>query len=116
MVARFESQHSNPANNKYVHSYTIMIANESDVSVQLISRHWIIKDSNTQIREVKGDGVVGVQPIIVPGKSYQYTSWCPLASEIGKMEGSFLMLDMKTDRTFEVKVPAFILCALPRMN
>ena len=116
VVSRFEDEHSNPQEGKYIHSYTITISNESEETVQLLSRHWIIKDSLLNEREVKGEGVVGKQPTLAPGESHQYSSWCPLGSELGKMYGTFLMMRLRDQSTFKVVVPVFKLFANPRLN
>lgn len=107
---RFEAEHSSPGHNKYVHSYTITIENKSPHTVQLISRHWIIMDSNLNVREVRGEGVVGEQPILEPGKSHTYSSWSPLSTPLGKMSGSYQMIRTVDNENFDVRVPVFILC------
>jgi len=102
-----ESQ-SNPVQEKFVFSYTITIANQSEIPAQLISRHWIITDDKNQIQEVKGLGVVGQQPRLEPGSSFTYTSSAMLATENGIMEGSYQMrLDDNTE--FDIPIPTFAL-------
>ncbi len=113
---RFEAEHSRPAEGKYVFSYNIRIENVGSDTVQLLRRNWIIKDSILIIREVQGEGVIGQQPIIAPGETYEYSSWCPLNSEIGKMSGHFTMTKQSGDHTFDVSVPPFILCSTARLN
>jgi ApaG protein len=115
VVSRYEAQHSDPKTRKFVHSYAITIENISPETVQLLSRHWIIVDSDLNTREIKGDGVVGKQPILHPGEAHQYASWCPLATDIGKMSGSYLMRSESGDH-FNVVVPGFILCQKDRLN
>lgn len=115
VISAYEDQHSNPREHKYVHSYSITIHNESHGTVQLMSRHWIIVDSDLTIREIKGDGVVGKQPILKPGEIYQYSSWCPLSTEIGKMYGTYQMRN-REGTVFDVTVPAFILCQKDKLN
>ena len=80
------------ANGKYLFSYRVRIANEGDTPAQLISRHWIIIDSEGKAENVMGEGVVGRQPKLNPGDEFKYTSYCPLETPWGTMEGTFLML------------------------
>ena len=115
VVSKFEPAHSSRKDGKYVHSYSIAIENKSNETVQLLSRHWIIVDSDLNIREVKGEGVVGQQPVLRPGESHQYSSWCPLATDLGKMQGTYQMIT-GDDHHFDVVVPSFILCDNARLN
>ena len=87
---------------QFVFAYNISIENHSEKTVQLLRRHWIIKDSNGITKEVKGDGVIGEQPIIQPNRIHEYGSWAKIESEIGKMYGSYLMQDTDTKKEFEV--------------
>jgi ApaG protein len=80
---------SSPRDDRYVFAYTITISNESTFTAQLRTRHWIITDGRGVIEEVKGDGVVGEQPRLSPGQSFQYTSGCVLTTSIGTMQGSY---------------------------
>jgi len=80
---------SSPTNDRYVFAYTITISNEGARAAQLKTRHWIITDGRGGIEEVRGDGVVGEQPRLVPGQSFQYTSGCVLQTPIGTMQGSY---------------------------
>ena len=86
---RYEAEESNPAIGKFIYSYQVTIENNSFVNVKLLSRHWYIIDSIQIRREVKGEGVIGKQPILAPGGSFQYVSWCPLNSPIGKIRRTF---------------------------
>ena len=88
---QYQTKHSNPENAEFVFAYWITIANESPYAVQLIDRHWVIFDSSGSIREVKGEGVVGEQPILKPGDIHKYSSWCPLATPVGRMNGTYGM-------------------------
>jgi ApaG protein len=99
---------SNPDENRYVWGYRVTIANKSNGFVKLISRHWRITDGSGRVEEVRGPGVVGEQPELNPGDSFQYTSGCPLSTPSGIMVGSYLMLDGEGD-AFEVAIPAFSL-------
>jgi len=113
---RYEPTHSDPRESKHVFSYRIIISNESEETVQLLRRHWYILDSFGTKREVKGDGVVGEQPIIQPGGTHTYVSWCPFESEIGMMKGYFTMECLSDGRLIETKVPDFTMCTSPRLN
>ena len=93
---------------RYVYAYTITIANQGDEPAQLISRHWLIRDANDNLQEVQGIGVVGEQPLIVPGESYTYTSGVVLETETGIMEGSY-QLRADSGSTFDADIPAFAL-------
>lgn len=87
----YSTLESDPANNYYKFVYRIRIRNDSDRTVQLVSRHWIIVDANGERQEVRGGGVVGRQPVLEPGQAFEYASFCPLATPWGTMEGSYLM-------------------------
>ena len=114
--SRFEPGHSFPAKDQYVFSYAILIENDSEYTVQLLRRHWYIYDSLLSKREVEGDGVIGQQPILTPGESHRYISWCPFSSEIGMMKGHFEMIREIDDKKIIVKVPDFTMMATPRCN
>ena len=89
--ARYSAEHSDPIHNQWFFLYTIQISNESEQSCQLISRHWIIRDATGRTEEVRGPGVVGEQPQLNPGESFEYTSGCPLPTPYGSMEGIYQM-------------------------
>ena len=99
---------SSPDENRFVWAYRVTIDNRSDVFVQLLSRYWRITDGNGKVEEVRGPGVVGEQPALNPGDSYQYTSGCPLTTPSGVMVGSYTMLT-KDGGSFDVAIPAFSL-------
>ena len=99
--------HSVPEEDLYVFAYKIKITNESDRHVQLLSRHWIITDSNGEVSEVKGDGVIGESPILKPGEKYEYTSGSHLKSPMGTMEGTYRM--SASENEFDVTIPCFTL-------
>lgn len=90
--SRYIREKSNPANKQWFFAYDIRISNNGTDVVQLLNRHWIITDANGHVEEVKGPGVVGDQPVLVPGESYEYTSFCPLTTPFGTMEGSYQMV------------------------
>lgn len=105
---QYLSAQSQPAEMRYVFAYTITITNTGEQNAQLISRRWVITDSEQQVQEVQGLGVVGKQPYLVPGASYTYTSGVVLATQTGTMTGSY---QMQTDEgeTFEADIPEFAL-------
>jgi ApaG protein len=106
VVSEFVPQRSEPESDIYFFAYQITIQNEGTESAQLISRHWIITDAENHVEEVKGLGVVGEQPLLGPGASHQYTSFCPLKTPFGTMKGSFQMVT--DDGTFfDVSVAPF---------
>ena len=98
---------------RYVFAYTITISNTGTVTAQLISRHWIIADAASQVQEVRGLGVVGEQPLLRPGESFEYTSGTSLATPVGTMHGSYQMVAEDGTR-FEAPVAEFIL-SVPRV-
>jgi len=104
-TARFQHEILDEVTSQSVFVYDITIDNISDEVVQLISRHWIIFDSIDGYKEVEGDGVVGVQPVINPGASYTYSSWCPLSSGLGFMKGCYLMNRMSDNENLLVGIP-----------
>ncbi|MBN9044546.1 MAG: Co2+/Mg2+ efflux protein ApaG [Rhizobiales bacterium] len=99
---------SDPVENRYVWGYRITIANNSAETVQLRSRYWRITDANGRVEEVQGAGVVGEQPILDPGDSFQYSSGCPLTTPSGVMVGRYMMQGANGS-AFEVEIPAFSL-------
>jgi ApaG protein len=92
VIARHSREESKPALSQWVFQYTIRITNLGPDPVQLVSRHWRITDASGVTREVKGPGVVGQQPWLESGQSFQYSSWCPLPTETGQMHGTYQML------------------------
>ena len=90
--AQYSPDHSKPAESRWFFLYTIRISNESEASVRLESRQWIIVDATGQSQEVRGPGVVGEQPELAPGQSFEYTSGCPLPTPFGSMQGSYEMV------------------------
>ncbi|MGA9164882.1 MAG: Co2+/Mg2+ efflux protein ApaG [Thiobacillus sp.] len=104
---------SDPSSDRYVFAYTITIANTGTVSAQLISRHWIITDAENVTQEVKGLGVVGEQPLLRPGESFEYTSGTAMATPVGTMRGSYQMV-AEDGNKFDAEIPAFTL-SMPRV-
>ena len=110
---KYLAEQSDEADNRFVFSYTITLTNNGDGAVQLLSRHWIITDGDNQVQEVRGQGVVGEQPVIKPGQSFGYTSGTVLSTPVGTMTGSYQM--MTEDGTkFEAPIPRFVL-SVPRV-
>ncbi len=104
---------SAPEQNRYVFAYTVTITNSGSVPARLLARHWIITDSNNQTREVRGEGVVGEQPYLLPGTSFEYTSGAVLETPVGVMRGSYQMrADDGTE--FDAEIPPFTL-STPRV-
>lgn len=99
---------SDPGENRYVWAYRVTIENRSNIFVQLLSRYWHITDGNGRVEEVSGAGVVGEQPELNPGDSYQYTSGCPLTTPSGIMVGRYTMRD-EAGQLFDIAIPAFSL-------
>ena len=111
--SRFMPEDSDPAKGRYVHRYTITITNNGTVAAQLMARHWIITDENSVIQNVRGLGVVGNQPVIEPGKSYEYTSGTIFSTPLGTMRGTYEM-HAADGTVFEAAIPEFTL-APPRV-
>jgi ApaG protein len=105
---QFLENQSEPDDSKYVWAYTITLENLGGQTVKLLTRHWIITDGLGRQQEVRGDGVIGEQPTLRPGDSFQYTSGCPLSTSSGVMSGSYGMLSDKGEK-FDVTIPAFSL-------
>jgi ApaG protein len=112
----YQPDYSNPVNNEFMFAYKITIENNNSFAVKLLTRHWHIYDSNGSIREVEGEGVVGVQPQINPGELYQYISGCNLRTELGKMQGTYLMENMANKKTFTVIIPSFKMTTPFKLN
>ena len=105
---RFLPEQSDPERGRFFWAYSVRIENLGKATVQLISRHWVITDARNHVEEVRGPGVVGEQPVLKPGESFEYTSGCPLPTPSGGMEGSYQMLTTDGE-TFDAAVPAFSL-------
>ncbi|MEO0312506.1 MAG: hypothetical protein RIQ89_2163 [Bacteroidota bacterium] len=112
----YRPDQSNALINQHIFAYRISITNNSDYSIQLKRRHWFILDSNATNREVEGEGVIGEQPIIGVGETYQYVSGCNLDSEIGKMYGTYMMERLIDKKNFYVKIPEFSLVVPFKLN
>jgi len=112
----YQPEYSNPVAHEFMFAYRIHIRNENDFPVQLLSRHWFIFDSEGSRREVTGEGVVGVQPVIRPGESYQYISGCNLRSEMGRMFGHYTLKNTANHHEFQVGIPVFYMIAPMKLN
>ncbi len=112
VVPRFVAEQSNPDDDEYVFAYTVTIRNTGQVAAQLVSRHWIITDADGHVEEVRGAGVVGEQPLLAPGQTFQYTSGCPLPTPVGSMRGSYQCVAEDGTR-FDAPIPEFVL-SMPR--
>lgn len=111
VVTRFLDGQSDPQDRRYAFAYTITLSNEGTVPAQLISRHWVITDSDGKVEEVRGPGVVGEHPHLAPGQSFRYTSGAVIATPVGTMQGSY---QMRADdgTSFDAPIAAFRL-AMP---
>ncbi len=108
VATQYEEQYSNPSRGTHFFVYYIDIENLNPFPVQLISRHWEIVDPREEKREVLGEGVVGKQPVILPGDNFRYNSGCDFRSSLGKMKGTYTMLNTETDQIFTVQIPEFL--------
>ena len=106
--SQYAADHSQPFQNHWLFHYTVRITNEGDAAVQLISRHWVITHGDGHVDEVKGPGVIGKQPVLAPGESFEYTSGCPLKTPSGLMRGTYQMVTEDGDH-FDVEIAPFAL-------
>jgi ApaG protein len=104
---------SSESERRFVFSYTISITNISNAAAQLLSRHWVITDANNQVQEVRGQGVVGEQPLLKPNQSFEYTSGTALTTQVGTMRGSYRMQG-EDGNQFDIDIPVFVL-SVPRV-
>lgn len=112
----YQAAQSRPLQSEYLFAYRVTIENLGAVPVKLRRRHWHIIDSNGDVREVEGEGVVGQQPTIEPGGQYQYVSSCNLNSDMGKMYGSYTMEDLFSKKLMNITIPEFQLIAPFKVN
>lgn len=112
----FQPEYSHPVDFVFRFAYRITIENNNEFPIRLLRRHWVIYDSFAQLSEIDGEGVVGVQPVIAPGETYQYISGCNLESEIGKMHGSYQFENLLSRKLFDVSIPTFQLIAPCKLN
>jgi ApaG protein len=112
----YQPEYSNPANSHFMFSYKIRIENISEYTVQLMTRHWTIFDSNGTHRTVEGEGVIGVQPVLEPSQVYEYVSGCNLKTEMGKMSGNYAFRRLVDEQMFSVIIPEFELLCPFKLN
>jgi len=103
----YQNDYSNPMNQDYMFAYRVTVENHNGFAVKLLRRHWFIFESNGEHREVEGEGVIGIQPVLKPSEQYQYVSGCNLKTEMGKMHGTYLMENQNNKEQFYVNIPAF---------
>jgi ApaG protein len=108
VLCQYSPENSRPTEDEWVFQYTVRITNEGSETVQLLSRHWIITDALEHTKEVEGPGVVGEQPVLAPGESFQYSSWCPLKTPMGMMRGSYQMASPNGNQ-FDIEIAPFAL-------
>lgn len=113
---QYEEEPSNPQASLYVYSYKITIRNDGKQPVQLLNRRWLIRDGFNNVEQVVGEGVVGQKPVIEPGKAFSYSSFCPLKTPSGSMEGAYQMVNLATQEHFETEIPKFLLVNKMLMN
>ncbi len=106
--SRYLPERSSPDHGHWFFTYTVRITNVGHVTVQLLSRHWVIQDARGHIEQVRGPGVVGVQPVLKAGQAFEYTSFCPLATSSGTMHGTFQMVS-EDGGQFDADVAPFLL-------
>lgn len=111
--ARYSAEHSDPQRPLWFFLYTITITNEGSETVRLLNRHWVITDAQGEVEHVRGPGVVGEQPTLEPGRSFEYTSGCPLSTEFGSMHGSYDMVVLATGEHFDAEIAGFALRKSP---
>ena len=115
VMSNYSSENSRPLEDNWVFQYTVRITNQGAETVQLISRHWIITDGVGHTEEVQGPGVVGEQPVLAPGESFQYSSWCPLKTPTGRMHGTYQMARANGSQ-FDIEIAPFALKARYTVN
>lgn len=108
VTTQYDPSRSMPQLNRWFFLYTVRISNEGSETAQLLTRHWIITDATGHVEEVKGPGVVGEQPILSPGQSFEYTSGCPLPTPFGSMRGTYQMVTTGGER-FDARIAEFTL-------
>jgi ApaG protein len=106
--AQYDPSRSNPNHSQWFFLYTVNVTNEGSETVQLMSRHWVITDGMGKVEEVRGPGVVGKQPVLAPGESFEYTSGCPLTTPFGSMQGTYQMVNRAAEK-FDIEIAQFIL-------
>ncbi len=116
VATEYQPEYSSPKQRHFVFTYRVSIENKGQYAVQLLRRHWFIFDSNGEVNEVEGEGVVGQQPVLEPGDKHQYVSGCHLKTSMGKMSGAYLMERLVDGRRFSVDIPEFNMVVPFRLN
>ena len=114
-ISRFVKDRSSPENSIFLFSYDVEIKNNNDFEVQLLSRYWHIQDGDGNVEEVRGPGVIGLQPLIKPNERFEYSSFCPLKTPFGIMRGAYQM-KLNSEEIFDVAIPAFSLHATEHID
>jgi ApaG protein len=112
----YQYDYSQPHQHEHMFAYRITLENHNGYAVQLMRRQWYIFDSNGDYRQVEGEGVVGQQPVLNPGETFQYVSGCNLKSEMGKMWGFYTITDLNTHKQFRVDIPEFQMIAPMKLS
>ena len=115
MQSRYLAEQSSPRDGQYLFAYHIRISNEGAIRAQLISRRWIINDADGHVEHVHGPGVVGEQPVLDPGDVFEYTSFCPLRTNVGTMQGTYQMVTVDGDE-FDAVIAPFTLAMPNALN
>ncbi len=115
VMSQYSPENSQPVEDVWVFQYTVRITNQGSDTVQLISRHWVITDAYERTEHVRGPGVVGNQPVLAPGESFQYSSWCPLKTPTGTMHGTYQMVGRGGEQ-FDIEIASFALRARYTVN
>jgi ApaG protein len=110
---KYIAEQSDPESNQFVFAYTITVHNTGETTARLLSRHWVITDADGKVEEVKGEGVVGEQPVLQPGEAFRYTSGCPLETPVGSMRGTYHCV-AEDGTHFDAQIPEFVL-SMPRV-
>ena len=111
----YDAERSSPQENYYFFAYQVRISNVGSETAQLISREWIITDANGEVQKVQGPGVVGEQPVLAPGEAFEYTSFCPLTTPVGAMQGSYRMAAANGE-SFDAMIAPFSLAVPNAVN
>ena len=113
--SQYLPERSAPRDSQYLFAYHIRVSNEGDETAQLVSREWVISDADGHVEHVKGPGVVGEQPVLAPGQTFEYTSFCPLKIAVGSMHGSYQMVTASGE-TFDAVIAPFTLATPHALN
>jgi ApaG protein len=111
----YDAERSSPQEDYYFFAYQVRISNVGGETAQLLSREWIITNANGEVQKVQGSGVVGEQPVLAPGESFEYTSFCPLNTSVGSMHGSYRMVSDRGE-SFDVEIAPFSLAVPNAVN